>query len=874
MNILNHLTIKNLRLNKKRTIVTIIGIILSTALICAISGFATSFIASMRNQAIKENGNFHIAYLDVSDDEIKYIKDNRYTESFYQTSSLGYASIDNSNEYKPYLYVEEYDSAALYNSGIELVEGRLPQNEDELLIPEHLCDYGYTCKIGTKINLDIGKRISSDGYELDQSNPYYDYDEELEEYTKSRETITNTKTHEYTIVGIMERASYELEDYSAPGYLSITYNNKISSNQSNIYVKYKKPKNIMNYLCEVTATNDNEQNNCLNNSDYEKKFDYIYNNNVLRWEGVVRSDNTKAFLYGIISFVIGIVVISSILVIRNSFSISITERYKQYGMLASIGATQKQIRKNVLFEGFILGIIAIPLGILLGVVADVLLVAIVNLIAKNANLLDGDKLLYLDISILPILLSILISSFTIFLSALLPAIKVARISPIEAIRSNNDVKIKSSKLKSSKLIRKIFGIGGEISNKNLKRSKKKYRTTIISIVVSVVIFISLSSFVEYGFKLSNVYYQSQNYNVIIYTRNMDEEQLINLNDDIIKEYEKISQIDGVNKYAYGKGISTSIPIKYGNTNYMNYYYGEGAENIEETDIYIPMMIYNNEEYDRLTEGLNINDKDKENGVILLDNHVIYQDDKRKEVNFLNINKNDEISVLFNDKNKMNVTILDYANTKDSLTENEGTEFIVSLEFVKKHPELFSKSFVSSLYLECSNSKDVTKYVDKFNETSDNYKLSIMDYIEEVKQNNALILIISIFLYGFIAVIALIGVTNIFNVITTNMMLRSKEFAMLKAIGMTDKEFKKMISLESLLYGVKSLIIGLIIGIILSYKIFNIFSSNMLDYKYIPPIKAIIISIIFVFLIIFITMRYSYNKINKQNIIETIRNDNI
>lgn len=871
MNILNHLTIKNLKLNKKRTIVTIVGIILSTALICAIAGFATSFMKSMKYRAILDTGDYHIAYLDVPEDEMKYIKDNRYTESFYQTNSLGYAKFDNKNEFKPYLYVEEYDSNALHKSGIKVVEGRLPQNENELLIPEHLCDYGYTCKIGTKINLEIGKRISVDGFELDQSNPYYDYDEDLEEYVTSKETITNSKNHEYTIVGIMERASYELEEYSSPGYLSITFNNNINSNKSNIYIKYKKPKDIMNYFCKATATNDGEYDKCLNNSDYEKKLDYIYNSEVLRWEGVIRSDKTKTFLLGIISFVIGIVVISSILVIRNSFSISITERYKQFGMLASIGATQKQIRKNVLFEGFILGAIAIPLGILLGIIADIILVNVVNLIAQQSNLLDGDKLLYLSIPILPIIITIIISSLTILVSALIPAIKVARISPMEAIRSNNDVKIKARKLKSSKLIKKIFGIGGEIANKNLKRSKKKYRTTIISIVVSIVIFISLSSFVEYGFKLTNIYYQNPNYNVLIFAKN----GLANTSvEKMFEEYERISKLDGVEKYAYSKGISASVPIEYKSDDWVKYYYNGDTNNIEETEIYAQMHVFNDEEYERLTEGLNLNDYDKENGVILIDNHVIYDNNKQKVVKFLNVNKNDKITITLTDKSKMDVTISGYANIEKSAMEHEDLEFIVSKEFVKKHPELFKDAIASGLSLKCSDSKEVTKYVDNYNKNTNNDKLIVYDGIEDAKQQNAFILIISIFLYGFIAVIALIGVTNIFNVITTNMMLRSKEFAMLKAIGMTDKEFKKMINLESLLYGLKSLIIGLIIGLILSYKIFDIFSSNMINSYYIPPIKAIIISIIFVFLIIFITMRYSYNKINKQNIIETIRNDNI
>ena len=137
----------------------------------------------------------------------------------------------------------------------------------------------------------------------------------------------------------------------------------------------------------------------------------------------------------------------------------------------------------------------------------------------------------------------------------------------------------------------------------------------------------------------------------------------------------------------------------------------------------------------------------------------------------------------------------------------------------------------------------------------------------------MVLVISIFLYGFIAVITLIGITNIFNTITTTMKLRSKEFAMLKSVGMTKKEFNRMIRLESIFYGMKALIIGIPIGIALSYLIYMAF-LNSIEVPYAMPIRAIIISIIFVLVLISIIMKFSINKINKQNIIETIRNDNI
>ena len=106
-----------------------------------------------------------------------------------------------------------------------------------------------------------------------------------------------------------------------------------------------------------------------------------------------------------------------------------------------------------------------------------------------------------------------------------------------------------------------------------------------------------------------------------------------------------------------------------------------------------------------------------------------------------------------------------------------------------------------------------------------------------------------------------------------MNLRKKEFAMLKSIGMTKKEFNRMIRLESIFYGVKSLVIGIPIGLVLSYGMYNVFKNSM-EIEYVLPYKSIVVAVIFVAVVIGIIMRYSMSKINKQNIIETIRNDNI
>ena len=199
----------------------------------------------------------------------------------------------------------------------------------------------------------------------------------------------------------------------------------------------------------------------------------------------------------------------------------------------------------------------------------------------------------------------------------------------------------------------------------------------------------------------------------------------------------------------------------------------------------------------------------------------------------------------------------------------GGFFIVSDEFMEKYKENITET--GELYIDAEDPYKVEEHIEE--NFKDNNFSRIYNIEDDVKQEKSMWLVIAIFLYGFITVISLIGITNIFNTITTNMELRQKEFANLKSIGMTKKEFNKMIRLESILYGAKSLIIGIPIGIGLSYLLYKSFGITT-QMKYMLPLNGIIISIIAVAILVGTIMKYSLNKINKQNIIETIRKDNI
>ncbi len=860
MNILKKLTLKSLKLNKKRTIVTIIGIILSTALICAVAGMITSVQKTLINYAKSHSGNYHVCFKNIPNDELKYIKENKNVQNYFLSKNVGYGKLEKvENEYKPYIFVMEYDKKGLEQGGVTLLEGRMPENSNEIVIPEHLIKSGkinYT--IGEKITLNLGKRQTKDGLELTQEDALLtDESEETESSSKSSsksksetedlEEIVDTKEHTYTIVGIIERSNYKgIEGFSAPGYTAISYmDNENDINTANISVLYSNLKDFQKKTEDIKSVIEKNIGSSVTVS---------YNSSLIDYEGGV-SDTTMASLYSVGAVVIVIIILSSVFVIRNSFSISVSEKTKQYGMLSSIGATKKQIKKSVLYEGFYIGIIGIPLGILCGMLAVVILLQVVNVLLGDSL---NEKCVF-SIPILAIIASIVISAITIYLSCILPARRASKISPIEAIRGNDDIKIKAKKVKTSKITKKLFGIGGVIASKNLKRNKKKYRTTVISLVVSISIFISLSSFLDYGGKIVNVYYKDLGYDISVY-------------DGTVENYNEITKLDNVEEYSYSYMTEGSVDInKYGSE------FGKKriAKDGEETNS-ITIILINNDYFKKFIEHLGIQSTNYKDIAILEDDAYEYIDEKTVFENYYSLKTGDSIEITLTNGEKRTIKISKKTDERPMGYKNvysNGGYLFVSEDFIQDKSD--KKSFhVGGLLIKSQNPDELENEINNLKKTNNLYsKLYINNISKYVEENQKIILLISIFLYGFIAVITLIGVTNIFNTITTNMILRSKEFANLKSVGMTTKEFNRMIRLESILYGLKSLLIGIPLGLIGSYCIYNGIAKG-LDFGYILPLKSIIIAIIFVFIIVGLTMKYSLNKINKQNIIETIREDNI
>lgn len=848
MSILNDLTIKNLKLNKKRTIVTIVGIILSTALMVGIGLLFSSFQDYMIRETISYNGKYEAEYGDVSLDKLNSI-DKKDFSYFYQ-KPIGFSKFDSANEYKPYLYISSVNKE--YFNELHLISGRFAENDSELVISNHInTNGGASYKIGDIITLKYGERVI-EGVNTLANNEYYE-----------EETLNIVGEKTYTIVGIVERSNFE--DYSASGYSTFTLDMNDKEGTADVYVMFNNKKKIIKQ-----------------SEDLAKKLGYdnaiSYNSTLLALYGESTYGNIMKSMITMIVIMLSLVSIGCIVVIYNSFAISVMERKKEFGLLSSIGATKKQLSYTVFFEALIEGTI----GIILGIGGAYIGIGTVILIINN---LIGDILvlkLNLVTNIMFIIIPVIFMILVIFISALVPSRRAAKVSPIEAIRQNDDIKINKKKIKTGRLINKLFGIEGEIALKNIKRNKKKYRVTIVSLFISIVLFISFSSYMNYTIDTASSVMGEVPYDY----------QISYFGDDNdIDALDKISEIiksNDVKEYVSYSASNLSIIGNYTYSDeYLDFYksaYGDdGIKALTNLKYqYISIYILDDISYNKYKELIGL-DKDS---VILLNKFkgVSYGNNKRVNYDIPVINNGDiNIKICNFDDNDEDVDTTKYCNKKidNIFITNKSFDLIEEFSYMSDFKLIINKKLYDNIsdsgthYTQYNIISDNTDNIDKLTKELDKYdNVNYTNVKESMKQTNNMILVVKILMYGFIGLITLIGVTSVFNTISTSMALRKREFAVLRSIGLTRKGFNKILFFESLFFGLKSLIyaipVSLGVTIIIHYALADMMSINSI----VIPWKAIIISIVSVFVIVLLTMMYSTSKIKKHNIIEQIREENI
>ena len=948
MNLMKTLTLKNLKLNRKRTIVTIVGIILATALLSALVTLVSSFQYSMIEYQKQKGGDFHVKFSNVKMSELSEFKNNRNIESTFETMGMGFANLDGcKNEDKPYAYVMATDEAGFERGCFKLIEGRMAKNEDEIVIPRHLKTNGrIDIKVGDEITLDVGKRYDSNTESVISENCAYEHE---------AETLTDTVTKHYKVVGIMERPGYGMEDYSAAGYTFVTYSDELAAIDNGtkseaseadttltVYSRYtqKALRNKDAVTADIIgvdeklfakANNSSVEMTAEESDRFLKEMEmqnmiYMMNGFLISYECVFPIDGTFKALFTVAAVVALIIILTSVYCIKNSFNISITEKIRQYGMLASVGATRRQIKSSVKTEAAMLGVVGIPVGTMSGILASLVLVKVVN--ALSAGWLNFA--LSFHTSMPALILAVILSIATIYFSATGSARRAAKVTPLEAIRNTKEIKIKSAKLKTPAIIGRIWGIGGVISYKNIKRNNKKYRTTVTSIVICSVTFIVISYFMSMAFSVVGMSYASTDYNIGI---NMSCKKDI----DIEKFSKLLSGIEGAEDYLVGAGYDFDVS-KPEYTKEYGEYCRQLYDDSEDVSQEFLITVLNDKSYDKYASDAGI--KNADTGAILVNKCTfdVYNEKSSKyvkeEMELYKYKAGDTIECGYN--------VYDDASSDDNVAEGDtesstddnnavegdtesGTEdnsgyvdeetinngvrktvdvtiagvtdkvptgykgYSNTLLFMnqkgfeslwadgKSGNELKPGHASYSAYVVAENADEYQDTFEKETEGNTEYS-QISFYVsnldKQMRDEKSLFTLLGVFAYGLIVVIALIGITNIINTLSTGMELRSREFATLRSIGMTDKQFAGMVRLESVFISVKALVIGVPLGILISYLLCVMMNRMDDAIIYEPPYKAIILCIVVVIMLIYAIMKLSMTKLRHNNIIETIKNENL
>ena len=850
MSVLNRLTIKNLRLNKKRTIVTIIGIILSTALMVGIGLLFSSFQDLMIRDTIGYSGKYEAKYNDVDLIKLNDIKNKNFT--YFYEKPIGFSKIESSNEYKPYMYITSVNKE--YFNELKLVDGSFPKNENEIVISNHvITNGGLNYKVGDIVTFTYGSR-NIDGDITLANSEFVD-----------GEDLTNEGTYTYKIVGIVERSNFE--SYSASGYTVFTLDVNSDKGNVNLYVMFNKNKKIIKQSEELAK-------------ELNYNGDINYNSTLLALYGESTYGNVMSSMGGMMIIMLSLVSIGCIIVIYNSFAISVMERKKEFGLLSSIGATKRQLSHTVFFEAVVVGVI----GIILGILGAYIGIGCVILIINN---LISDMLeykLHLVTNPLFIIIPVIFMIIVIGVSAFIPSRRASRVSPIEAIRQNDDIKINKKKIRTSKLALKLFGIEGEIALKNIKRNKKKYRVTIVSLFISIVLFISFSSYMNYTLNTASSVMGEVPYDYQISyfgdDPNNDKEALDKINEIVkssdVKEYVSysVSNLSIIGDYTYSDEYLDFYKSAYGD---------DGIKALNNLKYqYISIYILDDNSYNKYKKLIGL-DKDS---VILLNKFkgVSYGNNKRVNYNIPVINNgNINIKICNFDDNDEDVDTTKYCNKNidNIFVTNKSFDLIEEFSYMDDFKLIVNKKLYDSIsdssthYTQFNIISDNTNNIDKLTKDLDKYSnVNYTNIKEAMKQANNLILVVKILMYGFISLVTLIGVTSVFNTISTSMALRKREFAVLRSIGLTNRGFNKILFFESLFFGMKSLIFAIPVSIGITVLIHYTLADMVSISTIIIPWKYIIISIVSVFVIVLLTMMYSTSKIKKHNIIEQIREENI
>lgn len=888
MNVVNKLTLRHLKENKGRTIVTTMGIAVSVAMITAVFVAIASFLGFFGDGTVKSGGEWHFSVNESKENIVQYVEKDDAVDSvsyeYYLDDDLrGYQLKDGVSKHLSTGDWTVGDSEYLKHFITCKYDGSLPENENEIMVEQELIEKNnLSWKIGDTVEIPSGYRCTSgDDYRVTVKGRY-----------QFGEKFTESVTKKYKIVGILH------------GNGPTEYIGDL------IRLAGKDDEGGLVYGC-VTMKKLNhktikEINRIIDKFHFTKKeraLNTSINSEYLCTKFAIDKNSSLMSLLPMCIIILAIIMIVSIALIYNAFGMSFAEKVHYLGMLSSVGATKRQKRNSVFFEGLVLGGLGIPLGFGAGVLGIwITLRSIGDKLIQSGTLRGAESESFKVIVPLYAVVCILVLSvFTIFVSIIRPAVKTSSITPIDAIRQTNEIKIKK-KIRTPFFIKKIFGYEGELAHKNLKRNGRKSRVITVSIAISVIMFLSCNYFCDMFVRANNMQ-DDIPYQICVTLNSIDKhsqfEEMLSENDDIDDFYrvgtdfdcrsnydtleeqadDDIKVLSNFDEFLNAKTVLPKYENLIDSEHFMFYF------NFVDDDDFNKLCTDNGIDYKKYysvtgsytdTEGIG-------SLKVLVMNNIDHKDGGDEIFTDELLGKARHPKVLDADENTFDMyseyIFSDFAAYDDSnyLCHLNASNTVSCYAPASAMEEAFGYGsddgeFARTYGIVTDNHEKVSEDLqDYIEQNEDDFAQSnVSDFVATMRVMNATIFAMQVLIYGFIALTTLITIFNIINTISTGIALRKKEFAMLKSVGTTPKGFNRMIMLESAFYGIRALVFGIPISLLITYFMNYGLGEASIPYQVNLPMYLAVIAVVFA--IIGATMLYSVHKLKNDSIVETLKEE--
>lgn len=1025
--------VRSLKLNRSRSIVSVIGIALSCALITAIFTSVVTLYQGLLKAEIVTEGTWQIELVDASDADLASLRSDPRIERIYERVSYGDALMPISFEgyWGRYLSAHEWPTADAVGDLKPLpaiAEGREPQAPDEIVLPRDLKGLNTTggswlydslpatgrddtvprvawdgeLEVGSTMEVSLGQRMFIDPGTNDEYPCRYDEALFTTESPKgdviSEYLADPAPAQTFKVVGFYapsDEGVYGQWGSSGPGYQAFVASPNATGHVASAYLatNLSTRADIDALVEEYTGASSAASAEVDPSQSSAQTADWPaahLHDGLLRYQGLVDDRAIWGTLYTLAAILSGVVIVASVSLIYNSFAIAVSERTRQFGLLSSLGASKRQLRRNVYAEALMLAAIGIPAGLAIGLAGT--FVAF-NIAGEGIGMLidqevfAGTGLTAITVDPLAIALSALLALLTVLVSATVPAWRASRVSAIDAIRQSRDVRLSRRERKSQRtaahgdghrrpsparaldrLRMRITGVPGMLAHRNLTRASSKGRVAVASLAVSVALIIISGAISHYlGFLTRVADSGGSDIEVGLNRLLQEDESTAEGLADIDRAYRALAHVEG----ATGEGYMLQTSL-YGSFDQSMLDLDSLTANSEEYDmpdrgladdgrIYAPLSILFLDE-GSWNEILDENGLDRatysdpDHPVAVALNGTQSNDGRRYSVRDLFTSTGTatlftqiapiedspfvEIGV---DKNGDPVARYEGYGDEEGARYDEYGEALYqqisrplddvlaqSLELpvkaiVKTLPKAVTSyaSIWPTLILPASalpalaeGSEDIASDVETgslaapfaFHASEGRYGNTMYAYLsfaaeqprsieaemdamidsdlsgtewyrtylnnnaENVRQARVMYETIQLFINCFIAITTAIAVANVFNTLANSIILRRREFAMLKSIGMGNRAFWRMIALECASYALRGLIIGLVLGAGVTFMVFQAMSLSFAGLDFEMPLGWVIGAIGLVVGVLALSTLYALRKSSAGSIVQTLRED--